>query len=84
MAMGIPVICNAGVGDTDYIVNKYKSGYIINEFSTKEYKRIIDSIHKKEQKFIPTEIRKGAIDYFSLNNGVNNYSIIYKSVLEKI
>ena len=30
MAMGIPVICNKGVGDMDEIVIKYNSGVVVS------------------------------------------------------
>ena len=39
MAMGIPLVCNAGVGDTDRIVEKYQSGKIIAEFSDDAYEK---------------------------------------------
>ena len=29
MGMGIPIICNSGVGDVDLIVEKYQSGYVV-------------------------------------------------------
>ena len=33
MAMGIPVICNKGVGDVDHIVNSTQSGIVVNDFN---------------------------------------------------
>jgi len=32
MSMGIPVICNTGIGDTDDIANKYDADYIVHKF----------------------------------------------------
>ena len=32
MAMGIPLVCNSGVGDTDFVVDKYKAGSVITRF----------------------------------------------------
>jgi glycosyltransferase involved in cell wall biosynthesis len=79
MAIGKPVICNSGVGDTDLIINKYHSGILINEFSDAAYdKAISEAINKK---FDRTEIRNGAIDFFSLEKGVEQYADVYSKVL---
>ena len=32
MAMGIPVVCNKNVGDTDQLVQKYNSGFVLESF----------------------------------------------------
>jgi glycosyltransferase involved in cell wall biosynthesis len=79
MAMGIPVIANSGVGDTDNIINKYDSGMLIKEFTYEEYRRVVDLIPEKikENK---VSILKGADEYFSLKNGVNTYSQLYKKL----
>jgi hypothetical protein len=37
LAMGLPVICNAGVGDTDYIVEKYGVGAAVNAFTDADF-----------------------------------------------
>ena len=34
MNMGIPIICNAGVGDVDSIMNQSMPEYLINEFTS--------------------------------------------------
>lgn len=78
MAMGIPLICNSGVGDTDEIVLKYNSGSVISDFNHSAYQHIID----ENKSFEPTEITKGANDYFSLEEGVNRYFSVYKAIDE--
>ncbi|MCD2425195.1 glycosyltransferase [Niabella pedocola] len=79
MAMGIPVICNEGVGDTDMIVRKYHSGILINEFSEKAYSEGIEELLVFKNS--PEDIRKGALNYFSLEDGINKYVGLYKKVL---
>ena len=77
MAMGIPVICNKGVGDMDEIVIKYNSGVVV---STDEITSL--NIHDVLQKsFEKEEIRKGGIDYFSLKQGIELYLSIYKNLI---
>jgi glycosyltransferase involved in cell wall biosynthesis len=76
MAMGIPVICNAGVGDTDEIVNHYQSGLVTDSSN-------YESVVSRMQSVIidPQNIRAGANDYFSLDKGVSKYAEIYQSLL---
>lgn len=79
MAMGIPVICNKGVGDMDEIIIKYNSGVIIeiDKIVSLNIQNILQKSFEKEQ------IRKGSIDYFSLKKGVKNYLEIYDKLLNK-
>lgn len=72
MAMGVPVICNSGVGDTDYIVNKYQAGIIFENFEQE-----VDL----EQPSNPKAIREGAIEFFGLENGVERYGEVYKGLV---
>lgn len=79
MGMGIPLICNAGVGDTDYVVNKSECGFVIKNLDANGYKSAIDKIDellriKKEK------IRYGAEEFYSLEKGVSNYNEIYNSL----
>lgn len=76
MAMGVPLICNSGVGDTDGIVLKYHAGEIIDTFNDETYlNNIIDP-----DKFDRNEIERGAKEYFSLEEGVKRYLRVYKSI----
>lgn len=77
MAMGIPLVCNHGVGDTDFIVEKYKSGLVIKDFTPTAYQEIIAS----DFEFNTAELKAGAKDYFSLEQGFESYLKVYKSLL---
>lgn len=79
MALGIPVICNNNVGDTAEIVQKYKAGHVITALDEKGYHSVINNL--ETQSFDHTNIRKGAIEYFSLESGVEKYDEVYKKVL---
>lgn len=78
MAMGIPIVCNTNVGDTDKIVTDYKSGVLVNNFNINSYK---NAIQQMENNFNEQEIINGATQYFSLQNGVEKYATVYHSVL---
>ena len=80
MSLGIPIVCNAGVGDTDQIVLNYQSGALIQSFDNNSYQSIADTF--QPQHFNPETLRAGAIDYFELKKGVENYLKVYQKVLK--
>ncbi len=79
MSMGIPIVCNSGVGDTDFVINNYECGLLVKEFNDKEYDKIIAKIQNTS--FNKKIIREAASDFYSLEKGVNAYFETYKSVL---
>lgn len=79
MAMGVPVICNAGVGDSDFIVQKYKSGELVYSFDETGY---VDAVKRlKEEMNHPDAIRNGACDYFDLQKGIDAYAALYENII---
>lgn len=82
MSMGIPVITNAGVGDTDKIIKKYKSGYLLNEFTPEDYRKAVSQINEILN-FSKKEISEGAEQYFSLEKSIKKYKEIYTDLIEK-
>ena len=82
MAMGIPVITNSGVGDVKEIVNKYHGGYVLDDFTDKAFDAVVDSILGKKI-FDADEIHNGAIEFYSLEKAVEQYTAIYREILFK-
>jgi glycosyltransferase involved in cell wall biosynthesis len=80
MAMGIPVISNSGVGDVEAIIKKYNSGFIINDFTEKEYARIAEEILATSCAD-HNSIREGAEDYFDLKKAIKKYALLYQIIL---
>ncbi|MDX1651402.1 MAG: glycosyltransferase [Brumimicrobium sp.] len=78
MALGIPVICNAGVGDTDAIVKKYDAGKIIKTLNKESYSETV--LNKNEYNL--SSLRNGAIEVYSLEKGVNKYLSVYQNLLK--
>lgn len=76
MAMGVPVVCNFGVGDTDKIVLQNEAGLVISEFSEDSYRKSIVN----PQDFDSEKIIEGASRVFSLKEGAKNYLKVYKAV----
>jgi glycosyltransferase involved in cell wall biosynthesis len=77
MAMGIPIVCNAGVGDTDLVIDKYKAGAVMKDTNPSEYEAFSFPISafNKEQTII------GAKEFYGLENGVNTYFSIYAAII---
>ena len=74
MGMGIPIICNSGVGDVDSIVEKYQSGCVVPNLNQLNLDELLKS------KFDKQILRTGANDYFSLTKGVDSYHNIYENI----
>ena len=83
LGMGIPLICNSGVGDTDEIVRKEEVGLVIDEFNNDAYKIAVEAF--QDLVLIPQKhLRDVAEKHFSLEEGVKRYEEIYKRVTEKV
>jgi glycosyltransferase involved in cell wall biosynthesis len=77
MAMGVPVICNGGVGDTERVVREYHSGMVIEEFNNKSYQFADLSFSD----FDRTRAMKGAAEFYGLNEGVDRYFSVYQKLI---
>lgn len=80
MAMGLPVITNGGVGDVEEIVTKYNGGIVLNDFTDKTFHSIADNIAGGIS-FSSGDIRKGAIEFYDLDEAIKKYARIYKTIL---
>jgi glycosyltransferase involved in cell wall biosynthesis len=79
MSMGIPVICNSNIGDTDRIIREAGAGAIVRSFTTDEYDFVINDLERLRQ--LPKEpIREAARNIFSLEQGVSRYKAIYQKL----
>lgn len=78
MSMGIPVICNAGVGDTTGIVEKYNAGIVVDTYDQTKYPLVIRSFLSCQ--FDRGLIRKGAEKEFALQEGVLAYDEVYQNI----
>ena len=80
MSLGIPIICNSGVGDVDIIIQECMSELLIKEFTTTEYARVANLI-SLNYKIDRIKIMETSNLYFSLSNGVKKYLKIYDEIL---
>jgi len=77
MAMGVPVICNSGVGDTERVVREYHSGLVIEDFNDESYQLADLSFSD----FDRTITMKGAAEFYGLNEGVDRYFSVYQKLI---
>ena len=82
MAMGIPVITNSGVGDVEEIVTKYHAGYVVHDFSEKEFTSVVNNIAAGNN-FSKEEIRKGAFDFYALPEAISRYREVYEAIFKR-
>ncbi len=78
MGMGIPIICNSGVGDTDYIIEQTHSGVLVPQFTDLEYQKAYERIENTS--FEKAKTRQGANQFYSLQKGVEAYENIYLKI----
>lgn len=76
MAMGIPVICNSGVGDSDWVVNEFQSGWVLDSLKKNDF----DQFEWSPSDIFTENIQRGAYEFYSLEKGVESYKQIYQSI----
>lgn len=81
MSMGIPVVCNAQVGDTEEIVRKYDAGICLENTSEEQ---LTIAVHATDQLLTADRFKiiTGANEYFSLEDGIAAYHQIYLEVMK--
>jgi hypothetical protein len=80
LSMGIPVICNSGVGDVESIINNTETGFVVNDFTSQNFKRAVDDIPCLLRKN-PNDIRNSIKNIYSLSRGIELYAKCYKQTL---
>lgn len=78
MSLGLPIVANSGLGDTDIILSNTKSGIVVNNYESNSLK----SAAKELVQFNKTkeEIRAAALTYFTLDSGIQKYHSLYQKL----
>lgn len=77
MAMGIPIIANTKVGDTDTLLT-CDTGILIHHFADKDYEEAV--VQMPHMRFDSSYIRQQALRHFDLDSGISKYWQIYKDI----
>jgi len=80
LGMGMPVVCNSGVGDLDHLMDEVCPDCAARDFSDREMKRLAAHI-ADHPPFDPERLRAISKKFFSLENGVEKYSRIYSYLI---
>lgn len=80
LSMGIPIITNAGIGDSKSIIAENEVGYVLEDFNSKGYQQVADNLDDLLKK-PSSEIVKIASRFFQLESGVETYRSIYKKLV---
>lgn len=83
LGLGIPVVCNAGVGDTDEIILETKTGIVVQKFNETNYQIAIDELLLTVDNYDKKYLRQQAINCFGLEKGVASYLKVYKKLLNQ-
>lgn len=83
LAAGLPLIINAGVGDSDSLVNDWDAGVLLNDLNETEYDKAIDGIlNLTKSAAIKSKVRQLAEKLFDLETiGATRYTALYETVL---
>jgi glycosyltransferase involved in cell wall biosynthesis len=78
LAMGVPVIANAGVGDIADIIRDTAAGAIVEDFDEASLAKGIADAEAAGKE--PAAVRAVAVRYFALEQGVDRYDEIYQAI----
>lgn len=81
MAMGIPIVCNANVGDADKVIAETNSGWVIHEFDEESYKNTVLQILINPLPDKQNIIKQGNKE-FNLQTGALKFRKTYERILE--
>lgn len=83
LSMGIPVVCNSGVGDVNEIVTKSNTGVIVNDFKESTLNAAAKQILSYPRGEKLRENAESVIDFFSLEQGIKRYASVYEKIVGK-
>lgn len=80
MSMGIPLITNSGIGDSDLVIQESRCGVIT---SLGDYVDIVENMERLLS-LSSEDIRSAANEYYSLEKGILRYNRIYHKLTKDI
>jgi glycosyltransferase involved in cell wall biosynthesis len=79
LAVGLPIVTNAGVGDVEQMVEALNCGVAIRDFSEDSYAAALELVENLGGS--PAERRGRALPWFDVNVGIERYNAIYRDLL---
>ena len=78
LCMGIPVVCNKGIGDTDEIIQKIEAGALCDPYEEQSMQNALQAVLNMDEARKFSGLRNRASMFFSLERGVRIYSEVYE------
>lgn len=85
LSSGLPVIINAGIGDTESITKQERVGVVIEQFTDKAYGTAIKelAVLLEDRDGLRKRCRDTAAKFLSLDIGISKYLTIYQKLLNR-
>ena len=81
LSLGMPVVMNSGIGDCDSILEKSKTGVLIDEINPKGFQKAIAELKSLlADSETPKRCHKIANGYLSLDRGIKLYNEVYSKI----
>lgn len=84
LACGLPLVVNAGIGDSDSLITGESAGVLVHEFNEVEYERVVNELNQFTQNppATRTRAREIASRLFDVTTiGADRYARLYERVL---
>lgn len=81
MNMGVPIVCNTGVGDVDIIMKDVMPDFLVNSFDKSAYNKVLTKMFESSKGYNSNALIEKSNDYYSLSKGIEKYYQVYKSIL---
>ena len=83
LASGLPIVCNAGIGDLDALIEEQRVGALLNEFNDEAYLKALDEIEiVRREEGLAERLRGVARQEFDLATvGRTRYRRLYERLL---
>ena len=84
LACGLPVVINAGVGDSDTLISTERVGAVVRRFDEIEYREVLSTIGAMVSTETRQRARKVAEQFFDVRRvGVERYARLYERLLDR-
>ena len=81
LAMGLPVLCNRGVGDTDQVIEEIDESLLVDAFNEVNYEKVLRVLKdKKYRESLVPMCKATANRWFDVNHGIETYHSIYTKI----
>lgn len=81
--MGLPVVCNAGVGDTDRVIEEIDGSLLVDGFDSRAYEKVLHVLQNKTyRENMGPLCQATAKRWFDVQQGIDSYHKIYTKITQ--